>query len=122
MATGVDIRLITRNDHIVWRELWSAYLDFYDTHLPETVFETTWERLLSREPYEPRGFLAWRNNETVGLTHYYFHRSCWSIENICYLQDIFVEPALRGSGAGRALIEAVYTQQQIKKIARTSIG
>lgn len=30
------------------------------------------------------------------------------MEDVCYLQDLYVEPRLRGGGVGRALIEAVY--------------
>jgi len=43
----------------------------------------------------------------VGLTHYLYHRSCWSLVNNCYLQDLFTAPEARGSGVGAALIEAV---------------
>jgi len=32
----------------------------------------------------------------------------WRVENTCYLQDLYVSPETRGTGAGRALIEAVY--------------
>ena len=32
----------------------------------------------------------------------------WQAENTCYLQDLYVDPEIRGTGAGRALIEAVY--------------
>ena len=48
------------------------------------------------------------DNGLLGLTHYLFHRHGWKIENTCYLQDLFVDPAARGTGLGRALIEAVY--------------
>jgi GNAT superfamily N-acetyltransferase len=37
----------------------------------------------------------------LGLTHYLFHRHAWKIENVCYLQDLFVDPAARGTGLGR---------------------
>ena len=36
------------------------------------------------------------------------HRHGWHIENIVYLQDLFVLPGARGHGVGRQLIEAVY--------------
>jgi len=37
-----------------------------------------------------------------------FHRHAWKIEDVCYLQDLYVDPNHRGTHAGRALIEAVY--------------
>ena len=49
----------------------------------------------------------------VGLAHYLFHRSTTRIEPVCYLQDLFTDPALRGRGVGRALIETVYRQAQV---------
>jgi GNAT superfamily N-acetyltransferase len=39
--------------------------------------------------------------------HYLFHRSCWSVGDYCYLQDLFVAEEARKLGLGRALIEAV---------------
>ena len=44
----------------------------------------------------------------IGIVHYLFHPVTWAISNRCYLEDLFVTPAARGTGAGRALIEAVY--------------
>ena len=42
----------------------------------------------------------------MGIAHYLFHTTVWSAK-VCYLQDLFVDPAQRGRGAGGALIEAV---------------
>jgi len=71
------------------------------------VYATTCERLLSGGEFEPRGFVALIDGKAVGLTHYLYRRSGWSLVNNCYLQDLFADPAVRGKGVGAALIEAV---------------
>ncbi|TIS14870.1 MAG: GNAT family N-acetyltransferase, partial [Mesorhizobium sp.] len=57
--------------------------------------------------FEPKGFIATLEGKAVGLTHYLYHRSCWSEVNTCYLQDLFADPEVRGKGIGAALIKAV---------------
>jgi GNAT superfamily N-acetyltransferase len=44
------------------------------------------------------------------MVHYIFHRSCWMLNDSCYLQDLFAAPEVRGQGVGRALIEHVYAE------------
>jgi len=104
---GVEIRPIAKEDHAEWRRLWTAYLDFYETKVPEQVYETSWQRLFTEGEFEPRGFIASVDGTPVGLVHYMFHRSMWSLEGNCYLQDLFTDGAARGKGVGAALIEAV---------------
>ena len=61
------------------------------------------------DPAEPvHGALAWQGGEAVGLAHWLTHRSTWFVEDLCYLNDLFVAPAVRGGGVGRRLIEHVY--------------
>ena len=102
------VRNLKASDHAEWHRLWTAYLAFYETSLPEEVYESTWARLLGNDPYDPIGLIAERDGRPVGLTHYFFHRHGWKIENVCYLQDLYADPEVRGQGIGRALIEAVY--------------
>ena len=103
-----QIRLVSADDHAAWLPLWQAYLRFYNTELPQAVSQSTWQRLLDdREP--THGALAWNGDTAVGLVHFIYHRSNWSIENSCYLQDLLVTEHSRGTGVGRQLIEFVYT-------------
>ena len=53
---------------------------------------------------------AYQDGRLIGIAQYIFHRSCWTIGDYCYLQDLFVAPDVRGSGAGRALIAAVESE------------
>jgi len=105
--SSFDIRPVTADDHAAWLPLWQAYLRFYNTELSDAVSHSTWQRLL--DPAEPtHAALAWSDGNAVGMVHFIYHRSNWSIENACYLQDLLVVPETRGTGAGRQLIEYVY--------------
>lgn len=103
----VTIGPLEKTQHVPWLSLWRAYQAFYGIDIPDEVSDITFARML--DPAEPVfGALAWRGARAVGLVHYLTHRSTWSVENSCYLQDLFVAPQARGLGAGRQLIEYVY--------------
>ncbi|MFZ8942633.1 MAG: extracellular solute-binding protein, partial [Gemmobacter sp.] len=40
------------------RRMWTAYLEFYETSVPEQVYATTFARLLDDDPHEFRGLIA----------------------------------------------------------------
>jgi GNAT superfamily N-acetyltransferase len=102
----MHIRDLTERDWAGWVGLWNAYQVFYEVDIAP-VTATTWARLLN--PAEPmHGAVAVADGACVGLVHWVFHRSTWSIGDTCYLQDLFVTPAQRGAGLGSALITHVY--------------
>jgi GNAT superfamily N-acetyltransferase len=104
---SVSVRPPAPADEPRWRALWTGYLTFYDATVPEEVYAATWSRL--HDPAEPmHALVAERDGRVIGLAHYLFHRHCWHLADACYLQDLYVDSAERGSGAGRALIEGVY--------------
>lgn len=104
----LTIRPLTRADEPHWRRLWHAYLEFYETSRSEAVYDTYFERLLGDDPADYSGLIAETGGRPVGLAHYLFHRHGWRLENVCYLQDLYADPEVRGLGVGRALIEGVY--------------
>jgi GNAT superfamily N-acetyltransferase len=103
----ITVRGIEAADAAPWRVLWRAYLDFYSTTLPDAVYATAFARLVDPDVTDYHGLLAVRDGTPVGLAHFIYHRHGWQPEDVCYLQDLYVAPDARGSGAGRALIEAV---------------
>lgn len=104
----VTIREVRASDRDAWQALWTAYLEFYKTTVPDQVYDVTFARLLGDDPQDYTCLVAEADGRLVGLTHYVFHRHNWRVENVVYLQDLFALPAARGLGVGRALIEAVY--------------
>lgn len=115
---NVTIRRLEADDRTRWEELWQGYLSFYESDVPNDVTQSTWKRLLNTDE-EPYGFVAVDvNGRLVGITHYIFHRSTWTEGTYCYLEDLFVDPDVRNSGAGRALIAAVEAEAEVRGCKR----
>ena len=108
MSGPITIRPLQQADRHEWRGLWRGYLEYYETSLPDEVYETTFSRLLSSGHPDQNGLIALQDGRPVGLVHYIYHPHNWKIEDVCYLQDLYTEPAARGAGVARKLIEAVY--------------
>src|SRR3569832_2001733 len=104
---GMIVRAVTAADREQWEPLWDGYNIFYDRpDLPGEITDVTWSRFL--DPSEPMfAAVAELDGKIVGLVHYLYHRSTTMIDDVCYLQDLFTAPEVRGRGAGRALIEHV---------------
>jgi GNAT superfamily N-acetyltransferase len=104
----ITIRPMTAADFADWNPLWQAYLTFYESSVADDVTRTSFSRLT--DPVEPMGsFLAYTpDGRAVGMVNWVRHRSTWTTGDYCYLQDLYADPDVRGSGVGRLLIEAVY--------------
>ena len=106
--TDILIRPLEARDRAAWQALWTGYLTFYKTSVTPEVYDATFTRLLGSDAQDFNAFVAEVEGTLVGLVHYLFHRHCWRLENVCYLQDLFVSPDQRRGGVGAALINAVY--------------
>jgi GNAT superfamily N-acetyltransferase len=110
MTDAPTIRPIAETDRAAWEPLWAGYNAYYErlgpTALAREITDTLWARLFDdREPVF--ALVAEDAGRIVGLVHFVFHRSTSRIEPVCYLQDLFTSPPMRGRGVGRALIAGV---------------
>ncbi len=113
----IHIRPLAADQKQHWNPLWHGYQAFYKTYIPEAVSDVTWARLLDEA--EPMGgALAWANGKAVGLVHYIMLRSCWTVGDYCYLQNLFVADEARSKGIGSTLIEYVYRYAKTKGCSR----
>ena len=103
---SLEIRAALAADKQRWFILWQGYLDFYKTELSTEQSSLTWQRILDPE-FNMKCAVAIDDGLIVGFTTYSLQNSTWSEGGHCYLEDLFVDPAVRGKGVGRALIEYV---------------
>jgi GNAT superfamily N-acetyltransferase len=102
---SIKVRPIVEADKARWLELFKEYIIFYKSKLSDEQFELTWKRINSE--FNINGLVAEIDGRIVGFTHYIFRPSTWAVEDFCYLEDLYVDPKVRGGGVGRALIKAV---------------
>lgn len=127
---NLNIRELKETDKDSWLELWAGYLEFYKSNLSPEQTEFTWKRLINNEQ-KMYGFVAENENGVIGFTHCLFRPSTWTETDYCYLEDLFVDPGIRGKGIGRALMNRVielakeknskrvyWTTQEFNKTAR----
>ena len=50
------------------------------------------------------GLVCEQDGQAIGFAVYFFNYSTWQGRNGLYLEDLYVDPASRGSGAGKALL------------------
>lgn len=105
----ICVRDATAGDEARWRVLWAGYTAFYETDVPADVTAHTWARIL--DPASPISCrLAEREGSVAGFAVSVLHPGTWGHGPRCYLEDLFVDPKVRGGGVGRALIQDLITR------------
>lgn len=100
----VSIDRLSADDRASWEKLFRAYIDFYEREEPDSMYERAWREFQAGTRVHAVG--AKVDGRLVGITHFFVHPST-SGPDVCYLQDLFTDPSVRGQGVGRALIAAV---------------
>lgn len=101
----IILRPIVPSDKTAWRELWHDYCAFYEQTLAPETTQTLWARLLDADtPVNALVAVRTDTNAVVGFAHYVLHPHTWSDKPLCYLEDLYVSPEVRGQNIGHALI------------------
>lgn len=109
----MKIRTPIAADRQNWGQLYAGYAEFYRVEQSEAMRDRVWSWI--HDPaHELRAFVAEQDGKLIGLTHFRPFTRPLSASTGGFLDDLFVDPACRGSGAAAALIGAVKAEGQAR--------
>lgn len=95
------VRPVAEPDRDRWAELYRGYAAFYDVPAPD--LDDLWRRIT--ELGEVECLVAELDGDVIGLAHVRAFARPLEGDWAGFLDDLFVDPGRRGSGAGEALLE-----------------
>jgi GNAT superfamily N-acetyltransferase len=108
----LNIALLSKDDRDEWEGLARGFHGHFAGRpgrpaweIDDSGYEQTWQRVL--DGGQIRGISARLDGKMVGIAHYLFHASFWSMVGRCYMADLFVDPHVRRRGIATAMIEWV---------------
>ena len=114
----VQIRSVDAADEPRWRALWDAYTRFYQREPSEPVTAHTWARIMN--PHCPMFAIVAEDgaDRVSGMANYVLHENTSTLTPVCYLEDLFVDPADRGHGIGARLIDWLVAEMKRQRWSR----
>lgn len=105
-VSPLTIRPIAAADRDAWQRLFLAYGAFYETAFETPVIDGVWAWLMdARHPLT--AFVAEIDGEVRGVAHVREQPDTFTAGPGWFLDDLYVDEELRGTGAGTALLDAV---------------
>lgn len=106
-TSGLTVRPVRPQDRAQWDVLYQGYAEFYGVAQTVEMRDTLWSWLHDTAK-ESEGLVAeLPGGKLVGLTHCRPYARALAASTGMFLDDLFVIPEARGTGAAEALIDAV---------------
>lgn len=114
----MTIRPVRPTDEPRWRQLFDAYARFYELQPREDITRHTWARIL--DAASPVWAIAAEDEhgDVIGIANYVIHENTFSLTPVCYLEDLFVDPARRDAGVGKQLIDWLLAETKARGWSR----
>lgn len=113
----ISVVPVQEEDYSKWLPYWLNYQHFYEVQLPEETTIETWKRFLAADK-DMYCAVAKDGQTILGFVHYVFHGSTWSVNDFCYLEDLFVAKDSRSKNIGKHLIEYVKQEARERQCGR----
>jgi GNAT superfamily N-acetyltransferase len=114
----VQVRLATADDAAEVARLLAAFRSWYGKQTPDDAsFERSVRRIMETENAEY--LLA--GDPAVGVCQLRYRWSIWTAAEDCWLEDLYVSDEARGTGAGRALVEAAFARARAHGAKRVEL-
>lgn len=110
----MTVRSIHESDREIWRRLFTDYGVFYETSFDEHVLSGVWAWLFDRA-HGVRCLVAVNETDAVvGFAMYREFPDTFTAGTALYLDDLYVDPSARSTGAATALLA------ELERIGRDS--
>jgi ribosomal protein S18 acetylase RimI-like enzyme len=112
------IRVATEDDAADVARLMIGFRNWWQCDDPDdAAFEAGVRRLLA----DPNTDFLLAGDPATGVCQLRYRYAVWTESEDCHLEDIFVEAEARGSGVGRALVEAAFERARERGCARMEL-
>ena len=112
----MNIRPLEKTDRKIWEQLVNEYAQFYKTTVPVGGHDRVWEWIFDSDNDFWCDLVVNDEQQPYGFTQYQLMHRSLSGAMVCYLSDLYVIPDVRGTGAGRAMIDHVIRTSKAKGI------
>jgi len=105
-APAAVIRPIAGGDRDAWARLFVDYGVFYETTFTESIVDGVWGWLTDAE-HTTNAYVADVDGTVVGFAIFRSVADTFTAGTAWFLDDLYVDPSARGSGAATALIQGL---------------